>query len=178
MTLRQLFSIIIKIFGLFLIRDIFFSVTFLVKPIIEMFLTEYHEAAVPAFVISCLIIIFYISIAYMLLFKTESCVDFLKLEPELENDRLTFSVSSFNVMNIAIIIIAGYILIDEIPNFCEYLFKYYESSQYSVLGQPKPSISNLLVSGVKIFLGFLIIGERKQIISYATKDISDNKIND
>ena len=94
---------------------------------------------------------------------------FLKLEPQLSHEYLTFDVSAVNILTIALIILSGYILIDEIPDFCNYLLVYYEQSQLRFQAT-KPPMAKLVISAVKILIAFLIIGERKKIIQLIQKD--------
>jgi hypothetical protein len=168
MKLRALFSIIIKVFGFFIIKDILATLPYLITPVISL---TGHDGQIDfgALIVTLLILALYFSIAYVLIFKTESMLNLLKLEPELSDEYRTFDLSAVNVLTIALIIFSGYILIYEIPNFCNYLFDYYEQSQ-SRFQATKPSISNLMVSGIKIVIGFLIIGERKKIIQLIQKD--------
>ena len=169
MKLRDLFNVILKVFGLFIIKDILATLPYLISPILQLIQGDEFKDVLGMLIISLLILAIYFSIAYALLFKTNSLLNFLKLEPEFMEDRLAFEISTKNIMTVAIIILGGYILIDEIPNFCNYIFKYYEQSQIS-FSTTKPGISNLIISGVKILIAFLIIGERKRIILYAQKD--------
>lgn len=177
MKQRDLFNIIIKVFGLFIIKDILATFPYLISSIVFLTTGEMFKDGLVTLVLSVVVLGIYFSVAYMLLFKTDSILDFLKLEPEFMDDRLTFNISAKAVITIALIILSGYILIDEIPNFCKYLFMYYEQAQVRFT-TARPSISNLIVSGIKILLAFLMIGERKRIIQFINKEEAAKQEND
>ena len=168
MKLKDLFNIIIKVFGIFIIKDILSTLPYLIAPVLTMAESESRFDS-GTLIITVLILALYGSIAYVLLFKTESMVSFLKLEPQLSDEYLTFEVSAVNILTIALIILSGFILIGELPSFCNYLYQYYQQSQLK-FQETKPSVANLIVSGVKIVIAFLIIGERKKIIQLIQKD--------
>ncbi|HEY5406560.1 MAG TPA: hypothetical protein VIJ92_05730 [Ginsengibacter sp.] len=168
MKLRTLFGIIIKVFGFFIIKDILATLPYLITPIMSLAGSE-EKFDSGTLIVTLLILALYFAIAYALIFKTESMLNLLKLEPELSDEYLTFDVSAVNILTIALIILAGYLLIEEIPDFCNYLFSYYEQSQLRFQAT-KPPISKLMISGIKIVIAFLIIGERKKIIQLIQKD--------
>lgn len=176
MKLKDLFSIIIKVFGFFIIKDILASLPYLITPLLTMADND-AKFETGTLIVTILILALYCSIAYVLIFKTESMVAFLKLEPQLSDEYLTFDVSAVNILTIALIILSGYILIDEVPNFCNYLYVYYEQSQLKFQAA-KPPIAKLIISAVKILIAFLIIGERKKIIQLIQKDqpVSEEEI--
>ncbi len=168
MKIKELFSIIVKVFGFFIIKDILATLPYLITPILSL-ADSTKGIDWGTLIVSFLILALYFSIAYALIFKTDSMLAFLKLEPQLSDEYLTFDVSAVNILTIALIILSGYILIDEIPNFCNYLFAYYEQSQIR-FQTTKPPVAKLMVSGIKILIAFLIIGERKKIIQLIQKD--------
>jgi len=166
---KDLYSIIIKVFGLFIIKDILFSIPYIINPILYLFNSNGNsDGGIGALVFSVVILLIYFSFAYILIFKTNSILKLFKLDDDFMEDDLSLNISKLNVFVISLVLLGGYILIDEIPNFCNYAFKYYQQSQ--IRFSEKPSISNMLISGIKILIAFLILGERKKIIELLIKD--------
>ncbi len=166
MKLHDLFNIIIKVFGLFIIKDILFQLPYLVSLLTVG--AGFGKIDTDSLIIVLLIIALYFAIGYALIFKTESIIKMLKLEPQLSDEYLSFNVSSANVLNIALIIMAGYILIDMVPVFCNTLYNYYEQV-HERFSMTSPSLSGLLLPAVKIVIALLIIGERKRIVALVEK---------
>jgi len=166
---KDLYSIIIKVFGLFIIKDILFSIPYIINPILYLFSNiDNPEAGIGSLIFSVVILLIYFSFAYILIFKTNSILKLFKLDDNFMENDLSLNISKQNILLISLVLLGGYILIDEIPNFCNYAFKYYQQSQNKFA--EKPSISNMLISGIKILIAFLILGERKKIIELISKD--------
>lgn len=166
---RDLFKVIVKVLGLFVVKDIFMSLPYLVTPLLTLFGGESYGAGTSGIIFTTVILLFYFYIAYMMLFKTSSIVNFLKIEQDFLDDPITFEISTRNVVVISLIVLSGLILIEEIPNFCNQAFNYYQQAQTKFPSE-RPSVSKLLIPGVKILLAFLIIGERSRIIQLVLKD--------
>ncbi|MEO5942623.1 MAG: hypothetical protein ABIP30_12230 [Ferruginibacter sp.] len=168
MKLRDLFSIIVKIFGLWFIKDILLSIAYFISPLVTM-ITDRDSTEWGYLIISLIILGLYFPIAYTLLFKTSYVVDLLKLDPDFMEEKLTFQVSTRNVVSIALILLCGLILIDEIPNFIKYIYNYYQLSQIRFTTE-KPETANIIISVVKIVIAFLLIGEREKIVQLILKE--------
>src|SRR5882757_3144753 len=106
MKLRTLFNIVIKVFGFLIIKDILATLLYLITPIISLTNSD-SKFELGTLIVTLLILALYFSIAYVLIFKTDSMLDLLKLEPELSDEYLTFDLSAVNVLTIALIILSG-----------------------------------------------------------------------
>ncbi len=166
MKLHDLFDIIIKVFGLFIVKDILFQLPYLI-PILSAG-AGFGKIDTDSLIVVLLIMALYIAIAYALIFKTASIIKLLKLEPQLSDEYLSFDISSSNVLNIALIILAGYVLTDTVPVFCNMLYNYFQES-HERFRTTSPSLSGLIIPSVKIVIALLIIGERKRIIALAER---------
>lgn len=174
MTPRNLFNVVLKIFGLFFLREIVFiipqlisSISFLIQP--DNFdNNQYSNYGIGGFIVVLLIIIFYCFIIYQLIFKTNNIVDKLKLNKGFNQEEFSFNISTSLVLTIALIVIGGVILTDEIPNLCRNIFSYFQEKSLTH-GITKPNYSYIIISAVKVIIGFLIIGERQRIVEFAEK---------
>lgn len=187
MTPRNLFNIVLKIFGLFFLREIIYTIPQLISSI--WFLVEpdnfknnqYSDYGIGGFVVLLIILVFYCFIIYQLLFKTNNILDKLKLDKGFDQEEFSFNLSTSLVVTIALIVIGGVILTEEIPNFCRNVVSYFQEKSMTH-GVTKPNFSYIIISAVKIILGLLIIGERKRIVEFAErrqakkqeKEIDDN----
>jgi hypothetical protein len=139
---------------------------------------------VAGFVLPLTILAFYIFIIYQLLFKTNGIINKLKLDKGFNQEEFSFNLSESMVLTVALIVIGGVILTDEIPTLCRNIFSYFQEKSLTH-GMTKPNYSYIIISAVKVIIGFLIIGERPRIVEFAERRQSekqkkkiDDKLND
>jgi len=168
MTPKSLFTIIIKIFGLFFFLEI-------IKAVPGLFTTFVYIANEASIVLglsslffSLILLVFYGFIAWYLLFNAGKVLNILQLDKDFEQDEFSFEVSQDSVFIIALMVTGGVILADEIPNFCRILFSYIQISR-ATLGPTQNDYSLIIFSGLKIILGLLIIGERQWIVNFISR---------
>ena len=174
MTPKSLFNIILKIFGLFFLREIIYiipqlisSIPYFTKP--DSFgEQQFSSGDIIPFVLTLVALAFYVFIIYQLLFNTNKIIDKLKLDKGFNQQEFSFNISTSLILTISLIVIGGIILTNEIPDFCRYVFSYFQEKNI-MRGNPKPNYSYIVISGVKIILGLLIIGERKRIVEFIVK---------
>ena len=174
MTPKSLFNIVLKIFGLFFLREIIFIIPQLISSI--PFFTpqdnfgsqQFGSGDILPFILAIFAFLFYVFIIYQLLFNTNKIIDKLKLDKGFNQQEFSINISVSLTLTISLIVIGGVILINEIPNFFRYIFSYFQEKNLT-RGMTKPNISYLITSGVKIILGLLIFGERKRIVEFIVK---------
>ncbi len=130
-----------------------------------------------SFIVTLAIIAFYIFIIYQLLFKANNIVDKLKLDKGFNQEEFSFNISSSLVLTIALIVIGGVILTNEIPNLCRNIFSYFQEKSLTH-GIAKPNYSYIIISATKIIIGLLIIGERKRIVEFVENRNAKTKDNE
>ena len=174
MTPRNLFNVILKIFGLFFLREIVFIIPQLISSI-SLLITpdnfsnnKSSSYGIAGFVLPLLILVFYVFIIYQLLFKTNNLIDKLNLDKGFNQEEFSFNLSTSMVLRITLIVVGGVILTNEIPNLCRNIFSYFQEKSLTH-GMTKPNYSYIIISAVKVIIGFLIIGERKRIVEFAEK---------
>ncbi|MEO8569987.1 MAG: hypothetical protein ABI419_12640 [Ginsengibacter sp.] len=174
MTPKNLFNIILKIFGLFFLREIVFiipqlisSISFLIQP--DSFENnQYSNYGIGGFIVVLIIIVFYCFIIYQLIFKANIIIDKLNLDKGFNQEEFSFHISTSLVLTIALIVIGGVILTEEIPNLCRNIFSYFQEKSLTH-GMTKQNYSYIIFSAVKVIIGSLIIGERQRIVEFAEK---------
>ncbi|HVY76330.1 MAG TPA: hypothetical protein VG890_15985 [Puia sp.] len=174
MTLRTLFSIILKLFGLYFLRDIFISIPELLS-VILFFKTGQTTEALWTMLSSSMILALELSVSYWCIFRSNWIINKLKLTDGFDTTTIPLNIHRSTVVQIAIIIIGGLLLTDEIPNFCRRLFTYFQQRmlRYNGYNAETPYI---VISVVKIILAALILAEHRRIVSLILRDT--NPIND
>ena len=120
----------------------------------------------PLFAGSIILFMFYGIVTYFLLFKTNYFLNILKLESGFQEETLVFEISKVSILTIALIVIGGLILTNEIPNLCIAIYQYIQEKSIQSFTGNFPDFRYLLVGLVKIILGLLILGERARIVQF------------
>lgn len=171
MKARELFDIILKIFGLLVIKDFLTQLSLILNPIL-FFIIRGSEAPEGLWMLALGILItgIYLAVAYQLLFRTHAVMKFLKLGDELGDADLSIAISKRNILAIALIATAGYILIYDIPVFCSLIYNYFELKESGILEDVRTPVRDLVLSGARIIIALLLIGERKKIMDLLLRE--------
>ena len=163
MTTRTLFNIILKVLGIFFIKDILATIPQLLS--ISLYLTKPDvSGAVFTLIATILMLIVYILISYYLVFKTNFIIDKLKLDKGFDQDTIPLNLHRSTILNISIIVIGALMVADEIPNLCRQLFAYFQEKRMTY-GQTHPSLSYSVLAVSKIIIGLLLIGNQRQLVN-------------
>lgn len=173
MTPRSLFNIILKIFGLFFLRETINAVSQLFSAITYYVNFDNPNGGALTIVLTLFVLAFYFVLIIQLLFKTNSFIDKLKLDRGFDEhefsfdrqDKFSINISTALVLRISLIVIGGVLLTEEIPNFCRNIYLFLVENK-SIQDCTESSACHAILSAVKIIIGLLIIGERKRIIDF------------
>ena len=170
MTIKSIYLLIIRVFGLIILKDVLVSIAYVISPILVYFNSGFDSEGLGALIFPAVYFAFLVCAGVFLVLRPHKLVGKLRLEEEELNEPLTVSVSASSVILVSLILLSGLLLIDEIPNFCKLLYQYYEESQVK-FSDKKPSIVFLLFSLVKILLGLLVFGERRRIMEFISREL-------
>ena len=165
MTPRSLFNIVLKIFGLFFLKEIIYTIPQLISSLLYFTKANTAEEGLWTFLLTAVVLAFYTFLVFQLLFKTNFYIKKLKLDRGFDQQDFSVNISTSSILTIALIVIGGLLLVNEIPNFCRQIFAYFQEKRLTN-GMTKPDFSFAIITGVKIVLGLLIIGERKRIVEF------------
>ena len=138
MTPRNLFNIILKILGIFFIKDFLAALPDLMSVIIYFKKPETAGEAIWILITQILILLVYAFVSYYLVFKTSLIIEKLKLEKGFDQEIIPLNIHRSNILRIAVIVIGGYMAATEIPNFCRLLFSWFQERRMT-LGQTSAS---------------------------------------
>jgi hypothetical protein len=165
MTTRSLFNIILKILGIFFIKDILATVPQMLSIVLYLTKSDTLGEAIWTLATTILVLLVYILVSYYLIFKSDLIIDKLKLDKGFDQETIPLNIHRSTILSISIIVIGGLLIADEIPNLCRQLFAYFQEKRMTY-GQTNPSISYSVVAGVKIIIGLLLIGNQRQIVNF------------
>ena len=166
MTPRTLFIIILRVLGILSIKELFIAIPQLLSAIAVYF--QGYSASLGLFmvVVALLTVALYLWISYTLIFKAGYLVAKFGLDQNFAEPILQLNISIPSILRIAVIITGAWLLIAEIPEFCRIVYNILQQRNLSFMEDGSQDWSPAVFSGVKIILGFLIIGERKRILEF------------
>lgn len=164
MTIRTLFNVILKIFGLLFIKDI--AVTLLQMSSIGLSWAILGTSNVFwSLGISVCILIAYGFVAFYLIFRSNVIIDILKLDKGFDQETIPLNIHRSTILSIAIIIIGGLLVVNGIPDLCRQLFAYFQ--QRTMTQAPTMlSVSYIVELVVKILIGLILMGEQRRIVNW------------
>jgi hypothetical protein len=169
MKAKDLFTIILKVFGIYIIKDVLLSI----PPILSNFyqLIEFSadmDIAVFSLAVSLLVFGLYFGIVYLLLFKTEWLISKLHLTADLSEEPLVVNLHRSSVYTIAIIVTGLLILVFAIPQLVRYFYTWYEymGSRDSMLGISKYNYSPFLTALSEMIIGLLFLGNQRTLANF------------
>jgi hypothetical protein len=178
MTKKDLFKIILKLYGLYSIIELVIQI-----PNISYYLyydssDEFNWLILTVPIVSLLIV-------YILLFKPELIIDLFKLDKGFEsNDLPTNTFDGKGITKIALIIIAVYLIVSNIGDFIsQVLFSFKESVSRgdieSLLEAFNPNPVNyqiMMNSAISLFVGFLLLTNHTRLSTWIEK-INNKNVN-
>ena len=174
MTTKHLFNIVLKIFGLIYLKEIIDLVPGYIFPIINSFIHDSNDALHVGSgwnnIIYILIMGFYFTVIYLLLFKTNRIIGLLRLDKGFDNEEIKLEIPTSVVLDTALILIGGFVIANEIPNLCNHIVSFFQEKSFSHdYRGVKIDYSRIVISIVKIVLGLLLLGERKRVVDFIEK---------
>ena len=156
MTIKTLWIIIIKLFGIYLIIS---SITVLPHVLLSInyLFSDDIQGVITLFIAFSLILITYILIMRIFIFRPTWLIEKLKLENGFEEVRIDIYLSKTNAVRIASIILGGYLFIESFPLFIKQLFIFFQEEPLSGRFGDKPSTHFLLFNAFKALMGYLIV---------------------
>ncbi|MEO7312172.1 MAG: hypothetical protein ABIX01_17345 [Chitinophagaceae bacterium] len=168
MTPRSLFNIILKILGIFFIKDIVTSIPDLISVAIAIIGNSAGYSSMWLLGFSVLKLGVFVYVSYFLIFNTHKLIDLFRLDKGFDEDLFAFSLEKTSIYKIAIIVCGAYMVVSEIPQLFVYVYYVFEGEAIRFTGS-KVSYSDLVVSIIKILIGLLLVGERQRITSFLVR---------
>ena len=161
---RSLFNLILKIIGLFFIRDILEAFSHTVSALI--YVPEYSSAreAVINVAVSLPPLILYTLLVWMFIFRSDRIINILRLEKNFQDKPVSINVERSTIITAAVIMAGAWILVNEIPEFFRHAMYYYQERKLYIR-MTRPDISYIVMSVVKIAIGLCLIVFNKPVVN-------------
>lgn len=170
MTPRNLFSIILKIIGIFFIRDLL--IVFPPAATLIPTLLEPDEGTIMILILGLIFVIGPITLLiYFLIFKTNWVIEKLKFNDGFGPEPLQFNIHRSTVLNITVIVAGVTILAYAIPQLIRQIVIYIRYVQVKndlvVLDAIRePDLILFVVFVAELIIGLLMIGSHSQIVNF------------
>lgn len=160
MNSKTFFNILLKVVGIFLLKDAIFGVI----TTMTAFATSIDLFDADFFIV-LLISLAYVVFPFLFIFKTEEISKLLRLTNNIEQE-IPLNVHRSTVLTIAVIVFGGVLLVDAIPAFIGQVWEYYKMKRQEELFQYRPDMKYIIMHGVKIIIGLLLLGNARPIVNY------------
>ena len=151
MTKRDLFILIIKLFGLYMIASSLFN--WLVFNF-SFAMNDTNMLSI-LWMIGALAIM--LGLLVLLIFKSDKVVNLLKLDKNFDDERVEIgNLNPISIAKLALVIIGGLMVLNNIPLFLSQMLFALKRDSMGTVFQPN-SYTNLVSIGIKILIGFLIL---------------------
>ncbi len=165
MTKRDLFRVLIKIFG-------FYSGIITLFSIVPGYVSTLPNDFIPMLFLFVFGMIFLsLLLVYVLILKTDFIIDKLKLDQGFDEDRIQFeNLNNENLLKFAVLIIGGFLVLDYLPSFLNHTFQAFKTKIHSTENNIYTiNYFNWISSGINLVLGYLLLTNFKRIASYFNK---------
>lgn len=174
MSKRDVFRIVIKLFGLY-------SIVLLITALPQVFSSIFLWGELTFIIGTLLSIVIFLSLVYLMLVKTDKIISILKLDKDFDDEKASLSqFTPTGIIKLGIVIVNVYLIILNLPDLVTnlfYLFKYSipDDGIDSFLNSFSPTNPNyyvLISSGIQVVLSFFVLTNKNRI---ATKIEKMNK---
>ena len=161
---RSLFNLILKVIGVFFIRVILEAFSHTLSAF--LYIPEYSSAREAFFNVAVSLppLILYSLLSWYFIFRSEKIINILRLEKNFQNRPVPIAIERHMLLTAAVIIAGAWILVNEIPEFFRHAVYYYQERKLYVR-MTRPDISYIVMSTVKIVIGFMLMIFNKPIVN-------------
>ena len=164
MAPRSLFNLILKVIGIFFIRDVLEALSHTISAIV--YIPQYSSAREAFFnvAVSLPLLVLYALLAWFFIFRSEKIIGLLRLDKNFQDNAVSINVERHMLLTAAVIVAGAWLLVNEIPEFFRHAVYYYQERKLYVR-MTRPDISYIIMSIVKIAIGLFLIVFNKPIVN-------------
>jgi hypothetical protein len=164
MAPRSLFNLILKIIGLFFIRDILEALSHTLSTLI--YFPQYASVREALFNVATTLppLILYVLLAWLFIFKSDRIIDVLRLDRNSSGAPVTVNAERSSLLSAGVVIAGVWVLVNEIPEFFRHAMYYYQERKMYVR-MTRPDVSYIVMSFIKILIGLLLVVFNKPVVN-------------
>jgi hypothetical protein len=182
MAIRNLFSIILKVLGIFMLKDLIISLGQVIPILVgNYFLVASYETLSGGYI---LVVLIHYLMFHFLVFKTDFVIDKLKLDKGITYQEFSFfkekGITELDfkpIIALALMATAIYLLATEIPTLFSLLFGLYRENQVYD-GNPGTQGGFVILSITKIIIAYILINACDTITDFIDRKRAKNSRKD
>jgi len=156
MTPGSLLNLVLKILGIFFIRDVLEAVSQFVSVLVYFPLYGFRGEAVKSLTVASVSLFLYTLLSWILIFRTDKLVRLLRLDSRLPAQLGFTVIHRSGILKIAIIFLGLWILVSEIPEAVRQVIYYLQEVRlYTRMAHP--DLSYLFMAGARIVFGLALV---------------------
>lgn len=167
MKASDLFLIILKVFGIYLIKDVLISIPPVLYSMLQM--SELSMGmAITNLILSIFVLGIYTGICYLLLFQGKWIISKLQLTSGLTDEPLAMNPHRSAVLTIAIIISGIVILVFSVPQLVRSIYDWavYMDLRKAMLDSGDFNYEKMIIAFCEVAIGLLFLGNQRLIVNF------------
>lgn len=170
MTPRTFFTIVIKIFGIYLLYEALLVIPNGITTIVNYknIYGDDPSAGALGIIYSLIVLMVYFLILYSCLYKTDWMVDKLALSEHFAEEKFEINIHRSTILRIAVIVIGALIFIDAVPVFCRQVFNFLQERPAGPIGEYYHA-GWVIYYFVKIFIGFFLMTSSRLVVNFVER---------
>lgn len=166
MTPHSFWTLVLKIIGFWMILNCLLFIPQFISPFFYGHNDYDFDDLKLLLAVFLLIIVFYLLVIRMFLFKTDSLIRYFRLDHNFQESTFSLTLSEVTVLRIALIVMSGIALLDSIPGFCSNLFEF---TQQKILFKDYPNAHWLVFQFVKSGLALWVLSNSRRVAGWVTQ---------
>jgi hypothetical protein len=168
MTAHQLFHLALKLLGIYLLQDVLKGISSLLYLLYDLIRLGAKDNSLAVLALSLLTFGIYISVAYLLLIKTDWIIEKLQLTRHFPAGDIPLNVHRSTVLSIALLLVAFLTLLEAVPSFVSAIGQWWWMKQNTRLYEADIGTFQAapITLGLQIIASLLIIGHLRRIVNF------------
>jgi hypothetical protein len=169
MTPRSFWIILIRILGIWFLLDSL-EVIYSYLAYIPLYSNSSQlSAVITALAMTTLLILIFVLILYLCIFRTDWIIDKLKLDKGFPEEKFELNMHRSSIYAISIIVVGGILLIRSLPQLIRELILYFQQSSLPRDYSSNPTWSHILLSFLQTLIGIYFITSNRTIVNFIEK---------
>lgn len=169
MKVKTFWSIVLKILGIYIVLGSISIFPQFFSSVYYIFQNDSSNDTIEILFFSFMILGLYVFILWLFVYQTSWLIDKLKLEKGFEEEQINLNIKESTILNIAIIIIGGLMLVESLPIFCKSIFQFFQQKS---LFKDYPDTGWIIAYFLKAIIGYLLMTNSKYFVCKIQKQNS------
>ncbi len=167
MTPRSLFSIILKLFGVYFLFDAVKVAAQFAGVWIEPFWDS--SGAIIIVTVATTVTALFLWIIWLLIFRTDWIIDKLRLDRGFTEEKFDFHIHRSDILRIAVIVIGGVMLMLALPYLSYHVYQLVNAQRFHIPQDPQ-TVGWTIYYAVQLLGGYLLMSGSRTIVNFIERN--------